>query len=83
VHERRNEIIALLVTVLQIKFGLPRLANPISRTGESALEIVKDKLVGLLPDLRAIEVDALEKAIMRRTKDHMTDPILGVMAHRT
>jgi hypothetical protein len=83
VHEQRNELIALLVVVLQIQFGLPRLANPTRRTGDSALEIVKDELVGLLPDLRAIEVDALERAMMRRTKDHMTDPILGVIAHRT
>lgn len=83
VHEQRDELISLMVTILQIRFDLPRLANPANRNGESALEIVKVELAGILPDLNLIEVDALEKAIMRRAKDYKTDPILNVMGRRT
>jgi hypothetical protein len=83
VNERRDELIALMVTILQIRFNLPRLANPTNRNGESALEIVKVELVGVLPELNLIEVDALERAIMRRAKDYTTDPILSVMGRRT
>ena len=83
VHEQRDELISLLVTILQIRFDLPRLANTANRNGESALEIVKVELAGVLPDLNLLEVDALEKAITRRAKNYETDPILSVISQRT
>jgi len=83
VHERRDDLISFMVTILQSRFDLPRLANPANRNGESALEIVKVELAGILPDLNLIEVEALEKAIMRRAKEYKTDPILSVMDRRT
>lgn len=83
VNERRKEVISLLVTVLQIKFDLPRLSNPTNRTGDSALEIVKDELAIVCPELKVVEVDALEKTIMRRATDRIKDPIMSVMDHRT
>lgn len=83
VNERRDEVIGLLVSVLQIQFDLPRLANGYSRSGNSALEIVKDELSSVLPSLRSVQLDALEKAILRTARDRLSDPILGVMDRRT
>ncbi|MDV7201480.1 hypothetical protein RYZ18_09090 [Roseovarius sp. 10] len=83
VNQQRDEIISLLVDILQMRFDLPRLTNAANRTGESALEIVKDELTNVLPELGNIEVDALEQALIRRKAYHREDPILGTMNHLT
>lgn len=83
VNHQRDEIILLLVLVLQTGFALPRLTNYGSRRGDSALEIVKDELAHILPELGNIEVDALERAINRRAVARNRDPILATIDHRT
>ena len=83
VTHQRDEIISLLVDILQIRFDLPRLTNATSRRGDTALEIVKNELARVLPELGNIEVDALERAIARRAAAREGDPILGIIDHRT
>ena len=83
VNERRDGLISVLVTVLQIRFDLPRLANPTSRNGETALEIVKAELETVFTDLQMVEIDALEKALQRQEQKATVDPILSVMNRRT
>ena len=51
-NERRDELVLLLVTMLQLQFALPRLANPTNRSGESAIEIVKGELLASSLELR-------------------------------
>lgn len=83
VNERRDELISFLVTLLQIRFNLPQLANPTSRNGETALEIVKAELETVFTDLQMVEIDALEKAMQRLEQKASVDPILSVMDRRT
>lgn len=82
-NHKRDEVILLLLDILQIRFGLPQLANPKKRPDESALEIIKDELKSVLPGLGNIEVDALRLAITRRRKLRERDPIIGLVDHRT
>lgn len=82
-NARRNELISLLVTLLQIRFNLPRLANSTSRNGDTALEIVKGELETFFTDLQMVEIDALEKALKRQGERASEDPILSVIDRRT
>jgi len=83
VNERRDELIEILIKSLQIKFGLPRLSNPLNRSRDNAIEIVLDELKGTLKALGNIEPTAIEKAIKRREKLRSSDPIIAVLDHRT
>jgi hypothetical protein len=83
VYDRRDELVLLLVSCLQIWFGLPRLANKFSRNGESAIEIVVDELKGLCTSLSMLTPDSAERAILRRARSKLTDPILGVLDQPT
>lgn len=83
VNDRRDELISLFVEILQQKFGLPQLANPLNRYGESALEIVRNELKPFCPGLAMVQLDALQKAIARRVTNKMGDPIRSVLDHRT
>lgn len=83
VNHQRDEIILLLLDILQVKFGLPKLANPYNRVGESALEIIQNELKSVFPELGNIEVDALRQVVTRRRKDREKDPIIGLIDHET
>ena len=83
VYDRRDELVLLLVSCLQILFGLPRLANRCSRNGESAIEIVADELKELCPSLPMLTPDSIERAILRRANAKSSDPILGVIDQPT
>ena len=83
VYDRRDELVLLLVSCLQIWFGLPGLANRCSRNGESAIEIVADELKDLCPSLRMLTPDSIERAILRRANAKSSDPILGVIDQPT
>lgn len=82
-HNRRNDLVLLLTTYLQQRFQLPILANKCNRNGDSAIEIVVDELGGLCPSLPMLELDSLEKAINRRKKAKLADPILGILDRPT
>jgi hypothetical protein len=83
VYDRRDELVLLLMSCLQIRFGLPRLANRSSRNGDSAIEIVVDELKGLCTSLSMLTPDSIETAILRRTNAKLADPILGVIDRPT
>ena len=83
VNDRRDELVDLLVSYLQVEFGLSRLANRCSRHGESAIEIVVDELKGLCTSLSMLTPDSIETAILRRTNAKLADPILGVIDRPT
>lgn len=83
VYDRRDELVLLLVSCLQIWFGLPRLANRFSRNGESAVEIVVDELKVLCKSLSMLTLDSAEKAILRRARSKSTDPILSLLDRTT
>ena len=83
VYDRRDELVLLLVSCLQIWFGLQRLANRCSRNGESAIEIVADELKELCPSLPMLTPDSIERAILRRANAKSSDPILGVIDQPT
>ena len=83
VYDRRDELVLLLVSCLQIWFGLPRLANRCSRNSESAIEIVADELKELCPSLPMLTPDSIERAILRRANAKSSDPILGVIDQPT
>jgi hypothetical protein len=83
VNDRRDELVMLLVSCLQIWFDLPQLANRCSRNGESAIEIVADELKELCPSLPMLTPDSIERAILRRANAKSSDPILGVIDQPT
>lgn len=79
VHNRRDELVSLLTSLLQHKFNLPLSANGLSRKGESAIEIVVNELAGLCPSIQMLELGSLEKAIQRRKQDKAADTILAIL----
>lgn len=83
VYDRRDELLLLLVSCLQIRFGLPRLANRCNRNDESAVEIVVDEFKGLCTSLSMLTIDSVERAILRRARSKSTDPIIGVLDRTT
>jgi hypothetical protein len=85
VNDRRDELIALFVTILQVQFALPRLANALNRNGESAIEIVHDELKGLCLScgFQMPAPDSIEKAVGRRENARLADPIIGVIDNQT
>lgn len=83
VRDRRDELVVLLVSYLQMEFGLSRLANRCSRHGESAIEIVADELKELCPSLPMLTPDSIERAVLRRANAKSSDPILGVIDQPT
>ena len=83
VNDRRDELVDLLVSYLQMEFGLSLLANECSRHGKSAIEIVADELKELCPSLPMLTPDSIERAILRRANAKSSDPILGVIDQPT
>lgn len=83
VYDRRDELVLLLVSYLQLEFGLPKLANTCSRRGESAIEIIAAELKSLCPSLQMLTLDAIARAIKRRADTKSSDPILGVIDQPT
>ena len=82
-NERRDELVLLLVTMLQVQFALPRLANRTNRSGESAIEIVESELLAssLEPWLPA--PDSIETSLRRRETVRSSEPIVGVIDRQT
>ena len=83
VNDRRDELVDLLASYLQVEFGLSRLANRERRRGESAIEIVADELKELCPSLPMLTHDSIERAVLRRARAKSSDPILGVIDQPT
>lgn len=81
VNQRRDELVLWLVIMMQDKFGLPRLANALSRHGASAIEIVTDELNEHL-GLSFPALGSIEKALDRREKARSADPIFRVIYNR-
>lgn len=82
-NERRNKLISDLVSELQRRFKVARLANRLNRKGDSALEIIVDELKGLCPSLSTVELDSIETAIIRKQNTELSDPIIGVLKRLT
>jgi len=82
-HNRRNDLVLLLMSSLQKKFRLPILASKSNRNGDSAIEIVVDELGWLCPSLLMLEADSLETAVNRRKQAKLADPILGIFDRPT
>lgn len=82
-NERRDELVLLLVTMLQLQFALPRLANPTNRSGESAIEIVKGELLASSLELRLAALGSIERSLQRREAVRSSDTIVGVIDRQT
>jgi hypothetical protein len=82
-NERRDELVLLLVTMLQVQFALPRLANPTNRRGDSAIEIVKCELLASSLDLGLAALGSIERSLQRRESVRSSDTIVGVIDRQT
>ena len=82
-NDRRDELETILLIKLQSKFNLVRLANPLSRSGDSAIEIMHAELSQIWPNLKMVQLESIEKAILRRQKTRSSDPIIGGIDRQT
>jgi hypothetical protein len=82
-NERRDELVLLLVTKLQVKFSLPRLANYTNRSGKSAIEMVTHELKAASLIVTFPELDSIETALLRIEAARPADPIIGTIDRQT
>lgn len=83
VHERRDELLEILIKLLQIKFGLPRLSNDLNLSGNSAIEIVFDELSPYCRSLSMVMPKSVEMSVRRGEIKKSADPILRIINRPT